>query len=575
MHYTIVSIIILIIIILQFRSYYNTIKKIDLYNHIFPSGEVILFIQNKFVKVEDLNYNTDDETSDQENEHIEVSQLEIKTDSPVLQEITKAINNYLQKNKGAASDFHLIKDIVERYCGAEEEEITTQQPIPLYLGLMGTMVGIIVGIGAIAFSGGLVGDSMLLHISELMLCVAIAMTASLVGVLCTTLTAWKSKDAISKVEASKNQFYSRIQTELLPVLSGDATNAIYLLQQNLLSFNQTFKNNVAGLDNALSKISDSSKEQIELIELIRDIDIKRVAQANISVLKELKDCTKDMAIFNSYLQNVSGYLNAVNALSTNINKHLDRTAVIERMGKFFESEIAQVSAREQYINQVVANVDDTLRKAFEDLRDKTKEGIVNLKNNSIEQYEEISKNMAMQREAFSSALKAQRDDMAIILQQRQNEFSIYLKEQERVLSDKVSAISTMANEIQAFSDTKKTIEDLVTISTDNKRVLENITDTIISYPAKYPSLAQSVQNTKKVKIDIFSEIIKWGKLVCIVLAVAAFVMYAYDFFTNNIHNSSEVNSSPIIYEDNTKTNIIDSATIIEKDSTNLSNLQNS
>lgn len=48
-----------------------------------------------------------------------------------------------------------MKDVVERYCDAEEEEINIQQPIPLYLGLMGTMVGIIVGIGFIAVSGGL------------------------------------------------------------------------------------------------------------------------------------------------------------------------------------------------------------------------------------------------------------------------------------------------------------------------------------------------------------------------------------------------------------------------------------
>ena len=101
-----------------------------------------------------------------------------------------------------------MKDVVERYCDAEEEEITTQQPIPLYLGLMGTMVGIIVGIGAIAISGGLAGDSLMNHISELMTCVAIAMAASFTGVLCTTLIAWKSKDAVSKVQADKNRFYS-------------------------------------------------------------------------------------------------------------------------------------------------------------------------------------------------------------------------------------------------------------------------------------------------------------------------------------------------------------------------------
>ena len=62
----------------------------------------------------------------------------------ILFQIVQAINSYLLKNKGATGDFLLIKDIVERYCDTKHEEIETQLPMPLYMGLMGTMLGIII-----------------------------------------------------------------------------------------------------------------------------------------------------------------------------------------------------------------------------------------------------------------------------------------------------------------------------------------------------------------------------------------------------------------------------------------------
>jgi hypothetical protein len=63
----------------------------------------------------------------------------------VFGRILDAINSYLLRNKGAA-DFHLIRDIVDRNSDAVDEEINTLIPIPLYMGLMGTMLGIILGL---------------------------------------------------------------------------------------------------------------------------------------------------------------------------------------------------------------------------------------------------------------------------------------------------------------------------------------------------------------------------------------------------------------------------------------------
>ena len=385
--------------------YKNTRNKIYIYKSIFPE----LTSSYSIVDI-DIATNEEKNVDGECEESVIVSQIQIDTQNHTLIEIRNALNMYLQKNKGAASDFYLMKDVVERYCDAEKEEINIQQPIPLYLGLMGTMIGIIVGIGFIAFRGGLSSETLMENITSLMTCVAIAMAASFVGIFCTTLISWEAKSATTKVEADKNRFYSWLQTELLPVLSGNAVNALYLLQQNLMRFNQTFQTNIDYLDGALSKVVDSSKEQLELISLIKDIDIKRVAQANVTVLKELKDCTGELTVFNKYLHSVSGYLEAVNSLNNNISEHLSRTAAIEKMGAFFEREINQVVERERYINEVVAKVDDTLRKTFEQIQERTKEGVTQLKNSSIAEFDVLLKHYAEQKEEFTKVLQEQRDD---------------------------------------------------------------------------------------------------------------------------------------------------------------------
>lgn len=506
LHYILVVLIILAIIVAQIYIYRNTQKKITTYKSIFPSNTLSYSIIEREIRFDN---NVDDEERDiEEIETITVSQLNINTNNNTLKEIRNALNAYLQKNKGAASDFYLMKDVVERYCDAEEE-INIQQPIPLYLGLMGTMVGIIVGIGFIAVSGGLSSESLMDNITSLMTCVAIAMAASLVGICCTTMISWSSKSATSKVEADKNRFYSWLQTKLLPVLSGNAVNALYLLQQNLMSFNQTFQSNIEGLDSALSKVEDSSREQIELITLIKDIDIKRVAQANVSVLKELKECTGEITVFNKYLHSVSGYLTAVNELNGNINEHLNRTAAIENMGAFFEREISQVTAREQYINEVVAKVDDTLRKTFERLTESTKDSVTQLRNNSITEFDALLKHYSEQKEEFAKMMQEQRDEFA----------------------DRNAETLELMKEIRNLADIKTVMGQLVESTKGQNAMLEQLVRSIqLQDSSNHVADNMLNNNIPTIEAPKFPESIVYMVATITLIVVMAFGLYIYNSF---------------------------------------------
>lgn len=504
-HYFLVILVIFAIIVAQIYIYKNTQKKIKIYKSIFPNSTSSYSIVEKVIQTD----NSDDEEEGfvEDIDTISVSQLNINTNNDTLKEIRNALNMYLQKNKGAASDFYLMKDVVERYCDAEEEEINIQQPIPLYLGLMGTMVGIIVGIGFIAVSGGLSSESLMENITSLMICVAIAMAASLVGICCTTLISWSAKSATSKVEADKNRFYSWLQTELLPVLSGNAVNALYLLQQNLMTFNQTFQSNIEGLDGALSKVEESSREQIELITLIKDIDIKKVAQANVTVLKELKECTGEISVFNKYLHSVSDYLQSVNELNSNINEHLNRTAVIENMGAFFEREISQVTAREQYINEVVAKVDDTLRKTFEKLSESTKESVTQLRNNSVTEFDALLKHYSEQKEEFARILQEQREEFI----------------------DRNSEITDLMKEIRNLADIKSVMGQLVESTKGQTVILERLVSSLNNQHKDSQKVDYFHPSEEKtVATQVFPKSIIYMVATITLLSFMAFGLYVYN-----------------------------------------------
>lgn len=486
LHYIIVIPLIIGIFVLQLRIFISTLAKIKAYRTIFLPVRMYKIVQHPLPQ-DTAGSGEDENAQPQEVETVAQLRVTGKNASPVLVEIFKSLNKYLIKNKGAVSDFHLMKDVVERNCEVVEEEISVQQPIPLYLGLMGTMIGIIVGIGFVAVSGGIESDSLVDHISALMSCVAIAMLASFAGIAFTTWLSWKAKDANSSVEAEKNLLYSWLQTELLPTLSGDTANALYMLQQNLTTFNSTFQTNIKGLGEALSKVGDSSKEQMELLKMIENIDIKRVAQANVTVLKELRDCTSEIEKFNKYLHSVTDYLHEVNDLNHNVNKHLDRTAAIEKMGEFFEKEYTQVESRQQYLSHAVAQVDDVLKSSLAKLVESSNESIDAFRQSAVLNHDAMLTHYNELKQRFSDELDREHQ-----------EFVKRISETEKILAEinKIAEVKDiMANVLTSSQKQSDLIAELLVAIKESNRSNQPYA---LGNPE--PTVAQPMEFPKSVKL---------------------------------------------------------------------------
>ncbi|MGN0223804.1 MAG: hypothetical protein ACI4AM_07235 [Muribaculaceae bacterium] len=329
----------------------------------------------------------------------------------IFDSIVKSINKYLGNNAGSVIDFNLLKDSIDRHCDSAEEDISTQTPIPLYLGLAGTMAGVILGLGDLLETDAimsLIGSSSeeLSKSSEvaaegidaLLSGVAWAMVASICGILLTTLNSLLFKSCKLKHEEGKNSFLAWMQSELLPMLPSDTSQALTNLVKNLNEFNNTFSQNTSNLGNALEAVNQSYAIQAEIIKAVHDMDVMKMAKANVRVLQELQQCTDRLEQFNEYLYAIQGYTSAIHEFETLFNREAQRTYILEEIRDFFARHKGELA-------HTMSEADDTLKTALKSIAESTSESVGEFHTQFVEQSEQFKAIIQQERDAFQQYAK--------------------------------------------------------------------------------------------------------------------------------------------------------------------------
>jgi len=108
--------------------------------------------------------------------------------------------------------------------------------------------------------------------------VKIAMFASVSGLALTILSNYFFFKARKKVEQQKHDFFTFIQTRLLPILSKNTTSSIYSLQTNLLKFNSDFKTNMNAFSSTVNEVRETFDSQLEVVKELKRIDVANIAK---------------------------------------------------------------------------------------------------------------------------------------------------------------------------------------------------------------------------------------------------------------------------------------------------------
>lgn len=460
---------------------------------------------------------------DETNATVQITYANEKKKSKIFQSIVNAINNYLAKNQGA-TDYSTLKDITDRQCDALEAQIDATAPVPIYIGLCGTLIGIVLGVGILGYGGGIesllgapavteqvisveskselpatakldtgqkavvksTGNTYVLSeqgkwehykdagangIRDLLRGVAIAMLTTFIGVLLTIIGSFSYRDSTEDNERKKNKFLNWMQGELLPQMKHNMASTLVILQKNLSKFNRDFATNSQNLNKIFENINTTYKENATLLEAVQKLDVDGMAQANIRVLRELQACTDQINDLHTFLQQSNKYVAQVESLNSNLSDHLDRTRLIENLGEFFKSEVEQIQLRKEVISKAVGDIDLEVQKSLE-----------GLSKHTCQQYEELTDATSKQHLEFMKAIDAQQE----ALNKKLEETSQIIEELKNLVDVKESmnkvadATAAQSDKLDQLLKLEESIRAMATKSDTQSGKIDRLTEAIHS-----------------------------------------------------------------------------------------------
>ena len=251
-----------------------------------------------------------------EETHVRITLTETDGKNEAIWNIMAAVNIYLLNNYGAAVNFGIIRDLVEREVESRDEEIAQSVPVPLYLGLAATMVGIIFGLLAMP---DMDGGNFSQGINSLIDGVKLAMTASLAGLLCTTfLSSLAYKGARTELLRRKNNQLSYLQAKLLPELIRAEDTGVSGLKASLDHFAREAQRIVVKVEEAAVQTGQTLSWQNEMIRKVERLDMTKVSRANLELFGRLEDNLEA-------LRNFSQYLSSLEAIAGHLSQFAERS----------------------------------------------------------------------------------------------------------------------------------------------------------------------------------------------------------------------------------------------------------
>lgn len=340
----------------------------------------------------------------------------------ILDEILWSINTYLFRNRGAAIDFVLVRSIVERKAQVHRQGIVQQSFFPALIGLLALILGMGIGLFFLPdlpdelITGALVRSTTALFLSS----VKLAAIPLIIGLLLSImLIAFLYPSARYHLSKQKNGFYNFIQAELLPVLFQDTTHSLHTLQTNLNAFQRNFMDSIASLGGLMNKNYDSLMAQEKTIATIKEIDVMRLAEANLEMFRELGKSADELQKFTQYLTSMDSFIANTSSLNEQINEWLGRTNELgrvinsieesmqknEKLQAFIQSHFSALEKRSQLINDTVVKVDNVLDKSLNELMEHTQTKIRAIRELAIREEDQLMKAFEDNKHVFSKLAK--------------------------------------------------------------------------------------------------------------------------------------------------------------------------
>ena len=485
------------LVALQLFVFANVFSKIKKYEKFFPNSfkeiQIKKFFITKFVLSEPTEFDNylDSLSKDvqiiNESEEAEEVELLVIPDSTKINhfhfsEVIKSTNAYLCKNKGASADFNILKDTCERHLEKVDNEIGNLINVPLYIGLAGTFVGIIIGLWGIDFTATTEGTTTTISsasIGQLLNGVIAAMFASLIGLTFTVInSALFYKPAAYKNDTDKNHYYDFLQRELLPYLNIGVSKSLGSFKDVLNHFIIKFGQNMNDYKDSGQLLNDNLEKQQTVLEEINKLNLTRTSNKIAEVFVGLKESSEHLEKFQTYQKGLNGYVDKTEKVAHEMN-------VIIKEFKDFNNNLKVISNNSVATIELQKQFKDSLEKHFptiKDHREVWRTQVDELNQDIKEVYKELNSYFKTSTEQIQSFI-GNNNNFFTGINEIQNAIKIFVdnssiqKDEFSVLKNQIvnmrndfkdsqkQSIDTNKALIEAIIDLKKTIS-MIEIPTD-------------------------------------------------------------------------------------------------------------
>lgn len=483
---------ILALVGLQVFVFFNVFFKIKSYQRFFPSSfkeiqikkffitKAVLSEPDQFDKYLDSLSNDVqiiEESEDAEQVELLVIPNSTKANHSHFSEVIKSTNAYLCKNKGASADFGILKDTCERHLEKVDNEIGNLINVPLYIGLGGTFVGIIIGLWGIDFSATTEGTTTTISsdsIAQLLNGVIAAMFASLMGLAFTVInSALVYKPAAYKNDTDKNHYYDFLQRELLPFLNIGVSKSLGSFKDVLNHFIIKFGENMDDYKDSGHLLNENLQKQQTVLEEINKLSLTRTATKIAEVFADLKESAEHLEKFQAYQKGLNGYVDKTEKVAHDMN------VIIEQF-KDFNVNLKAISNNSVATIELQKQFKDSLEKHFptiNDHREVWRTQVDELNQDIKEVYKELNSYFKTSTEQIQSFIGSNNNFFTGI-NEIQNAIKIFVenssiqKDEFNVLKNQIvemrndfkdsqkQSIETNKALIEAIFDLKKTISKI-------------------------------------------------------------------------------------------------------------------
>lgn len=306
-----------------------------------------------------------------EDENSQIDATVADSNSHLFALITE-LNKYTRKNHGT-TDFSVIQNKTDRKINVLYDEATSKIAFPTYVGLMGTFIGIFlgllfftIGLSSSANGAGITDET----IGNLISGVLVSMSTSFIGLLLTTITHHLASETQKIVGEEKNNFYEFIQNELMPTLGVSMVAALNKLHHtiNLFepSFNRVIDKFQTTFDTCTQRFGNAFEQNVTIVsEAVRvmgeNMDkINENVDLQAQLLKTLRSrgVVESLESFVRASQNFDLVTTALNRFEVTRNAIKDVTVeLINTQRRYNESLEVPLSVANK-LNQILSRITD-------------------------------------------------------------------------------------------------------------------------------------------------------------------------------------------------------------------------